>query len=78
MPAWPLERDLGLGGAVGVVEGGLRRPALSDVAQVVDRQRGVEPSLLRVEFRLLEPHELEDLVRLGELALGHLGAAPRG
>jgi len=67
-----LERDLGLGGAVGVVEGGLRRAALGDVAQVVDRQRGVEPPLLRVELRLLEPHELEDLVRLGELAIGHV------
>ena len=36
------ERELALGRAVGVVEGGLGRAALGDGAQVVDRERAVE------------------------------------
>ena len=63
--------------AVGVVERGPRRAAPGDVAQVVDGQRRVETALARVELRLLEPHELEDLARLRDLAIGHGSAAPR-
>ena len=45
------ERQLALGRAVGVVEGGLRRATLGDRAQVVDRERGVEAALLAVRAR---------------------------
>jgi len=38
------ERDLALGGAVGVVERGSWRPALGEGAQVLDRERGGEPA----------------------------------
>src|SRR5262249_34574259 len=65
------QRDLLLSGAFGVVEGGLRGPAPGDSAQVVDRQRRLQAPLLRVQLGLLEPHELEDLGRPGELTLDH-------
>ena len=44
--AGPGQRDLAVGGAVGVVEGGLRRTPLGDPAEVVDGQGLVEPALL--------------------------------
>ena len=65
------ERQLALGGALGVVERRLRRAALRDVAQVGDRQRLLEPAVGRVEGRRLEPHELGELSRVRELALDH-------
>ena len=68
------ERQLALGGAVGVVEGGLRRAPLGDRAQVGDRERGVEAALAAVELGLLELHELEQLGGVGELAGDHGGA----
>ena len=65
------QRDLLLGGAFGVVEGGLRGPAPGDGAQVVDRERRLQAALLRVQLGLLEPHQLEDLGWPGELTLDH-------
>ena len=48
------EAELGLGGAVGVVESGLRGAALRDGAQVLDRERRLQAALLRAPGRLLE------------------------
>ena len=45
------QRDLRLGGAVGVVERGLRRAPLGDPTQVVDGQRLLEPPGLRPTSR---------------------------
>ena len=69
--AGTVERELALGGAVGVVERGLRGAALRDRAQIIDRERGVEAALAGVELGLLELHELEELADLGQLALNH-------
>ncbi len=66
-----VHRDLALGRAVGVVEGRGGRAPLRDPAQVLDRQRRVEAALLRVEFELLELHQLEDLRGLGDLPFDH-------
>ena len=67
------ERELALGGAIGVVERRLGRAALRDRAQIGDRERGVEAALAAVELGLLELHELEQLSGLGELAGDHGG-----
>lgn len=67
-----LHRDLALGCAVRVVERRGRGPALRDLPQVLDRQRVLQAAFLRVEFELLELHQLEDLGRLRNLPLDHV------
>jgi len=63
--------DLTLGGAVGVVEGRGRSAALGDLAQVPGGQCGVEAATPGVELGRLEVEQLEDLARVGQLALDH-------
>ena len=63
--------DLPLGGAVGVVEGRCWGAALGDLAQVPGGQCGVEASTPRIELGRLEVEQLEDLARVGQLALDH-------
>ena len=75
--ARPGQRHLAVGGAVGVVERRLRRTPLGDPAQVLDRQRGGQPPLLRREGRLLELQQRPQVVRLGQLAL-HRGSSGLG
>src|SRR5207342_930510 len=65
------ERQLPLRRTVRVVERGLRRPALRDLAQVGDGERGVEATLAAVELGLFELHELQELGGPGELASDH-------
>ena len=65
----PGQRDLAVGGAVGVVERGLRRTPLGDPAQVLDRQRRREPALLGRPDRPLEPEQGRQVVALRQLPL---------
>src|SRR5699024_8337856 len=46
--------------------------------QILDRQRRVQPPRLRVEFRLLELQQFEDLGGFGKLPLYHCGLASSG
>ena len=63
----PGQRQLALGRAVGVVERSLRGSAFGDDAQIIDRQRLVEPAFATIQLGLLELHQLEKLRRFGEL-----------
>src|SRR5699024_12734528 len=72
----PRKRDLTVGGAVGVVERGLRGASFGDLAQVGDRIRAGQAVGAEVEARLAGLHELEDLARLGDLALDHARRQP--
>ena len=65
----PSDRDLGLRGAVGVVERGLGGAPLGDTAQVLDGQRLVESAPGAVKRRLLEPHQRRECARAGRLAI---------
>ena len=65
----PGQRHLAVGGAVGVVERGLRRTPLGDRAQVVDGQRLVEPPGLGRHLGLLELQQRSQVVRLRHLSL---------
>jgi len=69
--ASPAERQLVVGGTVGVVEGGGGCPALGDPAQVVNGERLGEAALAAVELELLELEQLEDVGRLRYLTLDH-------
>jgi hypothetical protein len=61
--------QLGLGGAVGVVEGGPRRAALGDATQILDGQRLVEAPLGGVELRLLELHQRGEVMPVRQPSL---------
>ena len=82
------QRQLPLGGAVGVVVGGFRRAPLRDALEVVDREGTLETTPGGIQLGLLELHEFEELGGLGQLTLDHgflfllrwtiSGRAPRG
>ena len=65
----PRERQLLFGGTIGVVERRLGRAALGDAAQIVDRQRGIEPTPRRTQLRLAELHKGCQFARSGQAAL---------
>src|SRR5699024_5413365 len=76
--AGAVQRQFAFCGAVGVIERGGRGAPLRDLAQILDRQRRVQPPRLRVEFRLLELQQFEDLGGFGKLPLYHCGLASSG
>lgn len=59
------ERQLLIGGAVGVVERCARRPPPGDRAQVLDRQGGREPAPPCVQLRALDGEERRGARGLG-------------
>ena len=73
----PTQGDLALGGAVGVVEGGRGRASPGDRAQVPDGLSRLESPVSGVQIEFLEVEQVEDLVRVGDLALDHGGIGPR-
>ncbi len=69
--------DFGLGGAVGVVERGLRRAALGHVAQIPDGARAAKPGG-PAELRLLELHQRGKVCVPGRAALQGGGKSAGG
>jgi hypothetical protein len=65
----PRERQLLFGGTIGVVERRLGCAALGDVAQIVDRQRGIEPTPGRPQLRLAELQQGRQFAWSGQAAL---------
>ena len=63
----PRERDLGVGGTVGVVECRARGASTGDGAEIVDGECGVQASSPQIQIRFLER---EDLAQVG--SFGHL------
>ncbi|BDD81001.1 hypothetical protein TPB0596_07640 [Tsukamurella pulmonis] len=64
----PGQRELGLRGAVGVVEGGARGAPLSDPAQIPDGLRILQPGGAAVEPGRPDAHERREISHLRYLA----------
>ncbi len=62
-----VQRNLGLGGPVGVVEGRPRCASGGDAAQVLDGERGVEAASGRGEARFWELQQRREVTRAGLL-----------